>query len=319
MSSALVSVACSSSPEPIDPPLAEFASTISLFLDAVAILVTHESKVTVWEAYVDSSIPELFSSKAEFLRQEKTIKRAMIHGMTDVFDLPNGQSSVTAIDVITMNSLETRRFQSVGAQQRKMEKKHMIASYKLNRRLAELSLTINKRAYIRFSRMVSKYFPAPEAVAIVSSPVLSEPIDETASVLEALVLCPPIGELTTDVVPQSDVLKKRKRERTPYFDPSDFRPVDQSVKRISKRIANISSKEEIDDVSSHEGSPLTAGHDTPARDKLKQILVDLTCDDDDGGEDIAVGLVNALQPLTDFNSEDLKAWFAHNQLFVKPK
>ena len=313
MSSALVSVACASSPEPIDPPVADFASTIDLFLDAVAILVTHESKVTAWEAYVDCSIPELFSSKAEFVRQERTIKAAMIRGMTDVFDLPNGQCSVAAIDVVTMNSIETRRFQNVGAQQRKMEKKHMLVSYKLNRKLAELAVIIHKRAYIRFTRMVSKYFPAPDSLAIVSSPVLSEPIDETASTLEALILCPSIGASTSDVEPQSAVLKKRKRVRAPYLDPSDSRP--EPVKRISKRRA---SKEEIDDVSSHGGSPLTASHDTPARDQLQQILVDLTGDDDDRG-DIAVGLVNALQPLTDFNSEDLKAWFAHNQLFVKPK
>ena len=137
----------------------------------------------------------------------------MIRGMTDVFDLPNGQSQVTAIDVITMNSLATRRFQSIGAHQRKMEKIHMLDTYKLNRKLAEFTVTINKRAYIRFSRMVMKYFPARDSLATVSSPVLSEPIDETASALDALVLCSSIGEPTSDVEPQSDVLKKRKRER----------------------------------------------------------------------------------------------------------
>ena len=72
------------------------ASTIELFYEAVTSITSFENEATLWEEYVVNSVPFLFKSEVEFRDHVKEIKRAIVLGIRDRFDLQNGSELVKA-------------------------------------------------------------------------------------------------------------------------------------------------------------------------------------------------------------------------------
>ena len=131
------------------------ASTIELFCEAVTSLNSFESAAFKLEEYVSISVPVLFKTEAAFKKHGKEIKRAIVLGITDSYELKTG------------------RLRSLPVKQRKAEKNS--EAFALNKKLSKLVELINKRANSKFNRMIEKYFSTDVTdTAIVPFEVLFE-------------------------------------------------------------------------------------------------------------------------------------------------
>jgi hypothetical protein len=131
------------------------ASTIELFCQAVTSLNSFESAASQLEEYVSISVPVLFKTVAAFKKHGKEIKRAIVLGITDSFELQTG-SKLRAHQILDLNVVEADRLRSLTDKQRRAEKNS--EAFALNRKLSKLVVLINKRAHSKFNRMIEKYF-----------------------------------------------------------------------------------------------------------------------------------------------------------------
>ena len=101
----------------------------------------------------------LFENEADFKNHGKEIKRAIILGIKDKFDLEDGSDLAKAHELLAMSISEAARFKNLSANQRKSKKVKGSPKALFRIRLAYLVELVNKRANSRFHRMVDKYYP----------------------------------------------------------------------------------------------------------------------------------------------------------------
>lgn len=135
------------------------ASTIKVSYEAVTSLISFENEANLWEEYVLHSAPLLFQNEAEFRDHAKEIKRAIVLGITDRFDLQNGSELVKADELLALSIAEAEQFRRLSQKQRKSEKDKDSSTGDYKLRLSYLVDLVNKRANSRFHRMVDKYYP----------------------------------------------------------------------------------------------------------------------------------------------------------------
>ena len=148
------------------------ASTIELFCEAVTSLNSFESAAFKLEEYVSISVPVLFKTEAAFKKHGKEIKRAIVLGITDSYELQTG-SKLRAHQILDLSVVEADRLRSLPVKQRKAEKNS--EAFALNKKLSKLVELINKRANSKFNRMIEKHFSTDVTdTAIVPFEVLFE-------------------------------------------------------------------------------------------------------------------------------------------------